>query len=131
MPSNITPSSCKHKHAFIASGGKFSFWVWHSFDKVVFILHILWFSIHSMFQMVSMVDFSRSLRYQVSSEYAELILYFVCFRTHPTLCYSCCFCVTKSMALMVRIKPNGSQALLSHDDAMDDLMAYGWDGFIK
>jgi hypothetical protein len=32
---------------------------------------------------------------------------------------------------MVRIEPNGSQDLLSHDDVMDDLVAYGWDGFIK
>jgi hypothetical protein len=36
-----------------------------------------------------------------------------------------------SMASMVRIKPNGSQALLSHDDAMDNIVAHGWDVFIR
>jgi hypothetical protein len=35
------------------------------------------------------------------------------------------------MAPVVRIEPNGSQALLSHDDVMDDIVAYGWDGFIR
>jgi hypothetical protein len=31
---------------------------------------------------------------------------------------------------MVRIELNGWQALLSHDDAIDDLQAHGWDTFI-
>jgi len=35
------------------------------------------------------------------------------------------------MALVVRIEPNGSQALLSHDNVVDDLVAYGWNGFIR
>jgi len=35
------------------------------------------------------------------------------------------------MVHVVRMDPNGSQSLLSHDDAMDDLVAYGWDRFIK
>jgi len=35
------------------------------------------------------------------------------------------------MASVERIKPNGSQALLSHDDAMDNIVAYRWDGFIR
>jgi hypothetical protein len=35
------------------------------------------------------------------------------------------------MVPVVRIEPNGSQALLSHDNVMYDLVAYGWDGFIK
>jgi len=35
------------------------------------------------------------------------------------------------MALMVRIEPNGSQSLLSHDDVVDDILVYGWDGFIR
>jgi hypothetical protein len=35
------------------------------------------------------------------------------------------------MAPMMMIEPNGSQALLSHDDVVNDLVAYGWDGFIK
>jgi hypothetical protein len=35
------------------------------------------------------------------------------------------------MAPVVRIEPNGYQALLSHDDAIDDLKAHGWDVFLK
>jgi hypothetical protein len=31
------------------------------------------------------------------------------------------------MEPMVRIEPNGCQDLLSHDDAIDDLKAHGWD----
>jgi hypothetical protein len=34
-------------------------------------------------------------------------------------------------ALVVRIEPNGSQALLSHDDVVEDLKVQGWDAFIK
>jgi hypothetical protein len=35
------------------------------------------------------------------------------------------------MAHVVQIGPNGSQALLSHDDAVEDLKGPGWDIFIK
>jgi hypothetical protein len=35
------------------------------------------------------------------------------------------------MEPMVRMEPNGSQALVSHEDTVDDLMAFGWVGFIK
>jgi hypothetical protein len=35
------------------------------------------------------------------------------------------------MAPVVRIEPNGSQAFLSHDDAVKDLKGQGWDIFIK
>jgi hypothetical protein len=35
------------------------------------------------------------------------------------------------MALVVRIELNGSQELLSHDDAVEDLKGQGWDIFIK
>jgi hypothetical protein len=35
------------------------------------------------------------------------------------------------MALLVRIESNGSKALLSHDDAVEDLKGQGWDTFIK
>jgi hypothetical protein len=81
--------------------------------------------------MVAMVAFSRSLRYRVSFENAELILYFVWFQTHSPLRYSCWFFMTKQMAPVVRMESNGSQALLSHDDIVDDLMDFGWVRFIK
>lgn len=70
-------------------------------------------------------------RYQVPPDYAYLILLFVCWRTQPTSRYLCCFYLTISMAPVVRIEPNGSQTLLSHDDSTYDLVAYGWYGFIK
>jgi hypothetical protein len=35
------------------------------------------------------------------------------------------------MAPVVRIEPNGSQALLSHDDVVEDLKGQSWDAFIK
>jgi hypothetical protein len=35
------------------------------------------------------------------------------------------------MAPVVRIEPNGSQALLTHDDAISDIQAHGWDIFIR
>jgi hypothetical protein len=35
------------------------------------------------------------------------------------------------MAPVVRVEPNGLHAFLSHDDFMDDLVAYGWDVSIK
>jgi hypothetical protein len=43
----------------------------------------------------------------------------------------CCILVTVVMAPVVRIEPNGCQALLSHDDAIDDLKDHGWDIFLK
>jgi hypothetical protein len=33
--------------------------------------------------------------------------------------------------MVVRIEPNGCQDFLSHDDAIDDLKAHGWDVFLK
>jgi hypothetical protein len=35
------------------------------------------------------------------------------------------------MAPVVRLEPNGFQALLSHDDAIEDLKSQGWDVFLK
>jgi hypothetical protein len=35
------------------------------------------------------------------------------------------------MAPVVRLEPNGCQALLSHDDAIEDLKSHGWDVFLK
>jgi hypothetical protein len=43
----------------------------------------------------------------------------------------CCILITVVMAPMVRIEPNGCQDFLSHDDAIDDLKAHGWDVFLK
>jgi len=35
------------------------------------------------------------------------------------------------MDLVVRIEPNGSQALLTHNDAISDIQAHGWDISIR
>jgi hypothetical protein len=35
------------------------------------------------------------------------------------------------MAPVVRLEPNGSQELLSHDDAIEDLKSQGWEAFLK
>jgi hypothetical protein len=35
------------------------------------------------------------------------------------------------MAPVIRLEPNGCQALLSHDDAIEDLKIHGWDVFLK
>jgi hypothetical protein len=78
-----------------------------------------------------MVDFSRCLSYRVTSENAELILHIGWFQTYTPLRYSYWYIVTKPMAPVVRIELNGSQALLSHDDAMDDLAVFGWVKFIQ
>jgi hypothetical protein len=43
----------------------------------------------------------------------------------------CCILVTMVMAPIVRIEPNRCEALLSHDDAIDDLKSHGWDVFLK
>jgi len=85
---------------------------------------------HSKLQMVVMVA-SRILRYRVPPDYADLILIFVCWRTQPTSHYPFCFYVNISMVPVARIGSNGSQALLSHGDVVEDIVAYGWDGFIR
>jgi hypothetical protein len=74
---------------------------------------------------------SRTLRHRFPPDYADLFLLFVCGREKPTShCPSCSYVIV-SMAPMVRIEPNGSQALLSHDDALNNLVEYGWDSFIR
>jgi hypothetical protein len=42
-----------------------------------------------------------------------------------------CVYLIVTMAPVVRIEPNGCQALLAHDDAINDLQAHGWDIFIR
>jgi hypothetical protein len=47
------------------------------------------------------------------------------------LSHPCYILVIFVMAPVVRLEPNGSQALLYHDDAVEDLKSQGWDAFIK
>jgi hypothetical protein len=41
------------------------------------------------------------------------------------------YIVRKLMAPVVRVEPNGSQDLLSHDDVVDDLVLFGWVKFVQ
>ena len=50
--------------------------------------------------------------------------------TKPTLCDVYYILFTVEMALVVRINPKGCQALLSHNDTIDDLKAHVWDVFL-
>jgi hypothetical protein len=54
-------------------------------------------------------------------------------RWEPKLipCDIYCILATMVMTPVVHIEPNGFQDLLSHDDAIDDLKAHGWDVFLK
>jgi hypothetical protein len=61
----------------------------------------------------------------------DLSLLLVHWKPKPIPCDICCILVTVVMAPMVRIEPNRCQALLSHDDTIDDLKAHGWDVFLK
>jgi hypothetical protein len=74
---------------------------------------------------------SRTLGHRFPPDYAYLFLLFVCWREKPTSRFPCCSYVIVSMAPVVRIEPNGSQSLLSYDDALNELVVYGWDSFIR
>jgi hypothetical protein len=67
----------------------------------------------------------------VSTPHSDLFLFLT--RLEPKTIPSdlCCIVVTVVMAPIVRIEPNGFQALLSHDDAIKDLKDHGWDIFLK
>jgi hypothetical protein len=61
----------------------------------------------------------------------DLSLILVYWKPKPTSCDIFCVYFTVAMAPVVRIEPNGFQALLSHDDTIDDLKAHGWDIFLR
>jgi hypothetical protein len=73
---------------------------------------------------------SQVLRYRASPDFTDLFLLFVYWKEKPTSRCLYCVCVITPMAPVVRIEPNGSQALLAHDDAISDIVAHGWDIFI-
>jgi hypothetical protein len=61
----------------------------------------------------------------------DLSLLLVHWKPKPIPCDICCILVTVVMAPMVCIELNGCQALLSHDDAINEMKAHGWDVFLK
>ena len=74
---------------------------------------------------------SQFRRYQVVSVFTDLSLLFVYWKTKPPSRGIYCVYLIATMAPVVRIEPNGCQALLTHDDAINDLHAHGWDIFIR
>jgi hypothetical protein len=69
--------------------------------------------------------------FHVSTLHSELFMFLT--RLEPKIFLSnlCCILVTVVMDPIVRIDPNGCQALLSHDDAIEDLKNHGWDIFLN
>jgi hypothetical protein len=84
-----------------------------------------------MAKVVVMVVFSRNRSYRASFNNAKLIVRIGWFQKQAPLFYTCWYIVTKSMAFVVRIESNGSWALVSHDDVVDDLVFFGWVMFIQ
>jgi hypothetical protein len=77
---------------------------------------------HSKLKLSVMVA-SLALRYRASLDFANLLKMFVCWIKQPTSQCPCYVYVIVPMAPMVRIEPNGLQALLSHDDVVGDIVA--------
>jgi hypothetical protein len=85
---------------------------------------------HSKLKLPNMIA-SQVRRYRVVSIFIDLSLLFVYWKMKPPSHGIYCVYLIVTMAPMVRIEPNGSQALLTHDDAINDLQAHGWDIFIR
>ena len=61
----------------------------------------------------------------------DLSLLLIFWKSKPTSCIIYCVYFTVAMAPVVRIKLNGFQSLLTHDDVIYDLKAHGWDIFLR
>ena len=85
---------------------------------------------HSKLKSPNMIA-SQVRRYRVVSVFTDLSLLFVYWKMKPPSHGIYCACFIATMAPMVLIEPNGSQALLSHDDAINDLQAHSWEIFIR
>jgi hypothetical protein len=108
------------------------FWVWWSLDKVVFIFCMSSGSTSTQQPEWWLWWLSPEALGIGSPPKMQSLSFISCgFKHAPPFATPVVFCVTKPMAPVVRMESNGSQALLSHDDVVDDLVAYGWDGFIK
>jgi hypothetical protein len=78
-----------------------------------------------------MVESSRNRSFQATFDNAKHIICIGLFQTQtPPFC-TFWYIVIKSMAPVVRVELNGSQALLSHDDVVDDLTVFRWVKFIQ
>jgi hypothetical protein len=61
----------------------------------------------------------------------DLSLLLIRCKPKPIPCDICSIHFIVEIAPVVRIVLNGCQDLLSHDDAIDDLKAHGWDVFLN
>jgi hypothetical protein len=85
---------------------------------------------HSKLKLSNMI-ISQVRRYRAILVFTDLSLLLVYWKMKPPSRGIYCVYLTVTMAPVVRIEPNGCQALLSHDDAINDLQAHGWDIFIQ
>jgi hypothetical protein len=67
----------------------------------------------------------------VSTLHLDLFLLLTQLEPKTILSNLYCILVIAFMAPIIHIDPNGFQALLSHDDAIEDLKNHGWDIFLK
>jgi hypothetical protein len=80
---------------------------------------------------LSSMTVSKLHRYRAILVFTDLSLLLVYWKLKPPSRDIYCVYFTVTMAPVVRIEPNGCQALLAHDDAIDDLKAHGWDIFLR
>jgi hypothetical protein len=85
---------------------------------------------HSKLKLSNMTT-SQVGRYRAVLVFTDLSLLFVYWKMKPPYPGIYCVCLIATMTPVVRIEPNGSQDLLAHDDAINDLQAHGWDIFIR
>jgi hypothetical protein len=73
----------------------------------------------------------RLFNFHAITSLLNLSLFLIHWKPKPIPSDICCILFIVVMALVVFIELNGCQALLSHDKAIDDLKAHGWDVFLK
>jgi hypothetical protein len=80
---------------------------------------------------LSSMAVSKLRRFRVILVFTDLSLLLIYWKPKSPSCDIYCVYFTVAMAPVVRIEPNDCQALLAHDDAIDDLKAHGWDIFLR
>jgi hypothetical protein len=105
-------------------------WVWFYLNRVVYNHARPLVIIHLKLKLPSMIA-SQVHRYRASSDFTELYLLFMYWKAKPPSHFLYCVCVITPMGPVVRIEPNGSQSLLSHNDAISNIQEHGWESFIQ
>jgi hypothetical protein len=73
----------------------------------------------------------RLFYFHASTLHSYLFLLLACWEPRAIPSEFCCILIIVVMAPVIHIEMNKFQALLSHDDAIDDLKGHGWDVFLK